>query len=148
MAKPSTQEKPKKLLTRVVKGIGYYLGPETQTGKVFVAVEKGMTRVVDRLGQSDGFLDLVGRALSQGLRARAMWVARQEDLLHQLRLPTSTEMDELRAEVREMHDQMEAVSSQLEVVLETLEGRRHHQQLPDKPKATIEAATAPTEARS
>jgi hypothetical protein len=123
-----------KLLTRVVKGIGHWLGPETPTGKVFVAVEKGATKAFDRVGRSDLYLNLVGRMLNSGLRARAMYVSWQEDMLHAMRLPTATEMDDLREQMREMHDQMEAVSSQLEVVLEALEGQRHHQHKPETRK--------------
>jgi len=103
-----------KLLTRVVKGIGYYLGPETQTGKAFVYVEKGMTKAFDRLGKSDLFLDMVGRGLNRSLRARKMYVQNQEDLLHAFRLPTVSDVDDLRADVRALNDQLEAVSSQLE----------------------------------
>jgi hypothetical protein len=116
-----------KLLTRVVKGVGRWLGPDTRTGKVFVAVEKGATKAFDRLGRSDLYLDIVGRALNRGLRARAMYVSYQEDMLHAMRLPSVTEMDELREQVRGIHDQMEAMSSQLEVVLEALEGQKNPQ---------------------
>jgi len=131
VGKSTTNGKPK-LLTRVVKGVGHYLGPDTPTGKAFVAFEKGMTTAFDRLGRSDLYLNMVGGTLNRALRARAAYVAYQEEWLRAMRLPSSTEMDELRAEVRELHDQLEAVTSQLEVVIDSLEGHRHpHAQAPD-----------------
>ena len=127
-----------KLLTRVVKGIGHYLGPETPTGKAFVALEKGLSKGFDRLGKSELFLDTVGGGLNRSLRARKLYVDYQENMLHAWRLPTVTEMDELRADVRDLRDQLEAVSSQLELVLEALEAQRK------QPPAPEVAAQKPT----
>ena len=66
MAKSTTNGKPK-LLTRLVKGVGHWLGPETPTGKAFVGLEKGLTKTFDRLGRSDRYLNFVGRTLNRGL---------------------------------------------------------------------------------
>jgi hypothetical protein len=134
VAKSTTNGKPK-LLTRLVKGVGHWLGPETPTGKAFVGLEKGLTKTFDRLGRSDRYLNFVGRTLNRGLRARAAYVAYQEEMLHAMRLPSINEIDELRAEVREIHDQMEAISCQLEIVLEALEGQRQHQHKPEAQKS-------------
>lgn len=113
-----------KLLTRAVKTVGRLLGPTTKTGQVFGFVEKNMTRVFDRLGQSDTYLDLVGRAMSQNFRSQAQVKSLQENVLHAMRLPTATEVEALRRDVRSLHDQMEALSTQLEVVLESLEKKQ------------------------
>jgi hypothetical protein len=43
---------------------------------------------------------------------------------------------------------MEVLTSQLEVVLDTLEGKREQRHWADKPKATVEASQEATEARS
>jgi Poly(R)-hydroxyalkanoic acid synthase subunit (PHA_synth_III_E) len=121
--KPSTNGPPK-LLTRAVKGLGHLLGPETPTGKAFVYLERGITQIADRVGRSERFLDFSGKMLNQGLRTRAAWVAYQEQWLRAMRLPTWSEMHEVRDELREVRDQMEALSSQLEVVLESIEEQR------------------------
>ncbi|MDC3953676.1 hypothetical protein [Polyangium jinanense] len=123
MAKQPTNKQPK-LLTRVVKGLGHWLGPETPTGKAFVAAEKGMTKAFDKLGRSERYLDLVGGALNRALRVRKAYVEAQENWLHLLRLPTSTEMDDLREEVRDVKNQIEALSSQLELVVDAFEKSR------------------------
>ncbi|MDI3289465.1 hypothetical protein [Polyangium sp. 15x6] len=127
MAKGTSNKQPK-LLTRVVKGLGHWLGPETPTGKVFVAAEKSMTKAFDKLGSSDRYLDLVGGALNRALRVRKAYVEAQENWLHLLRLPTSTEMDDLREEVRDAKNQIEALSSQLELVVDALEKSRREAQ--------------------
>lgn len=110
-----------KLLSRAVKAVGRLLGPSTRPGRAFVFVEKNMTRAFDRLGQNATYLDVVGRAMNQGFRTHARANSMQEGMLHAMRLPTTSEVDALRRDVRSLHDQMEALSTQLEVVLESLE---------------------------
>ncbi len=136
MAESTTKTKPTKMLTRLVKGFGHMLGSETKTGRAFVAAEKKVTKVMDRLGQSETYLDAVGGMLSQNLRRRAMFVASQENLLRALRLSTSGEMDDLRAEVREVRDQLEALSSQLEVVLAAVSSQGAHKHDDEQKKET------------
>lgn len=127
MAESTTNPKKRKLLTRMVKGVGHLLGPETKSGKVFLEAEKKLTKVMDRLGQSEAYLDTVGAVLSQNLRTRALYVAYQENMLRLLRMPTSGEVDDLRAEVRQVRDQVEALSWQLEVVLDALKAKQDTQ---------------------
>lgn len=110
-----------KLLTRAVKTVGILLGPSTPTGRAFGVVEKNLTLIIDKIGQSDPYLDHVGRRLSKKFQSRVRRNSFQENVLHALRLPTSTEVAKLRHDVRSLHDQMEALTTQLEVVLETLE---------------------------
>ncbi len=120
MGESNSSAKPK-LLTRAVKTVGMLLGPSTPTGRAFGVVEKNLTQIIDRVGQSDPYLDLVGRRLSKKFQSRVRRNSFQENILHALRLPTSTEVAKLRHDVRSLHDQMEALSTQLEVVLDSLE---------------------------
>lgn len=143
MAKSITNKEPK-LLTRVVKGLGHWLGPETPTGKAFVAAEKGMSKAFDRLGRNDSYLNFAGGALNRALRLRAAYVESQENWLNVLRMPSLTEFDELREEVRDIHNQIEALSSQLEVVLETLEKSRPQTQGTEASKPSANG-TVPTD---
>lgn len=110
-----------KLLTRAVKSVGRLLGPTTSTGKAFGVFEKKLTSVIDRVGQSETYLDVVGRALSKSFQSRVRSNSMKENVLHALRLPTSTEVANLRRDVRTLHDQMEALTTQLEVVIEAIE---------------------------
>jgi len=127
VANSTTNGRPK-LFTRVVKGIGHWLGPETPTGKAFVYLEKGMSKTADKVGRSERFLDFAGGMLNRGLRTRAMWVAYQEQWLRAMRLPTWSELNQVRDELRLMRDQMEALNSQLEVAVEALEAQRPKKQ--------------------
>jgi hypothetical protein len=113
-----------KLLTRTVKAIGRLLGPTTTTGKAFGFVEKNLTQVIDRVGQSETYLNMTGHAMSKKFQSRVRKNSMQENLLHALRLPTSTEVAHLRHDVRSLHDQMEALTTQLEVVLESIEKKQ------------------------
>jgi hypothetical protein len=117
---PKTDENPK-LLTRAVKTIGRLLGPTTTTGKAFGFVEKNLTRVIEKVGQNETYLDMAGRAMSRNFQSRAKANSMQENLLHAMRLPTSSEVASLRRDVRSLHDQLEALTTQLEVVLESVE---------------------------
>ncbi|HMY16202.1 MAG TPA: hypothetical protein PKA58_07715 [Polyangium sp.] len=120
MGDSNSSVKPK-LLTRAVKTVGILLGPSTPTGRAFGVVEKNLTLIIDKIGQSDPYLDHVGRRLSKKFQSRVRRNSLQENVLHALRLPTSTEVAKLRHDVRSLHDQMEALTTQLEVVLESLE---------------------------
>jgi uncharacterized coiled-coil protein SlyX len=119
----NTDAKPK-LLTRAVKTVGRLLGPTTASGRAFGVVEKNLTKVIDRIGQSDTYLDLVGRRMSKKFQSRVRKNSMQENLLRALRLPSSTEVANLRRDVRSLHDQMEALTTQLEVVLESLDKKQ------------------------
>ncbi len=123
MAESKTGAKPT-LLTRTVKNVGRLLGPTTKTGQAFGFVEKNLTRVIDRMGQSETFLDMIGRSLSQNFRTRAKIGSYQEGLLNVLQLPTASEVSALRKDVRTLHDQMEALSTQLELVLTSVEKKQ------------------------
>ena len=123
MGYSKADDKPK-LLTRAVKTVGRLLGPTTKSGRVFGFVEKNVTRVIDGLGQNETYLDIVGRAMSQNFRSRARANSIQENVLHAMQLPTASEVATLRRDVRSLHDQMEALTTQLEVVLESLEKKQ------------------------
>jgi hypothetical protein len=123
VADSQSRDEPK-LLTRAVKSVGRLLGPTTKTGKAFGVVEKNLTQAIDRLGQSETYLDLVGKTLSKRFQSRVKNNTMRENVLHALRLPTSSEVAKLRRDVRSLHDQMEALTAQLEVVLESLEKKQ------------------------
>lgn len=135
MADSQSRDKPK-LLTRAVKSVGRLLGPTTKTGQVFGVVEKNLTQAIDRLGQSDMYLDFVGRSLSKRFQSRVKTNTARENLLHALRLPTSSEVANLRRDVRSLHDQMEALTTQLEVVLESMEKKQSGAEATGKEKST------------
>jgi hypothetical protein len=114
-----------KLLTKVVKKIGYLLGPDTPTGKGFVYFEKGLTKAADKIGQSGQFLDFTGGLLNRALKGRALWVAYQESWLRAMGMPTWSEVNAVRDQLRDVQDQLEDMDDKLTDALAALQEERH-----------------------
>lgn len=53
-----------------MKALGYLTSPQSTPGKAFVAYEKGLTSVFDRLAGNDAYLGLAGRMMRLGFLAR------------------------------------------------------------------------------
>ncbi|HZI16783.1 MAG TPA: hypothetical protein VE153_40830 [Myxococcus sp.] len=112
---------PQGLLVRGLKLLGHLTHPETRTGKVFTRVEQRLTQAVARVAENPRYLRVSGTLMRQGLNTRIRRNRLLERTLRTLRLPTPTEMDGLRDQVRRMGDQVEALNTQLEVVAELLQ---------------------------
>lgn len=108
-------------LALAMKAVGWLTSPETKPGKVFVAGEKGLTRVFDKLAESDTYLNLAGRMMKLGFEARRESVAWTEAWLHLFRLPTAGDVTALRSELRAVHDEVEALGAQVETLVSALE---------------------------
>ncbi|MCC6556777.1 MAG: hypothetical protein IT372_27790 [Polyangiaceae bacterium] len=108
-------------LARALKAIGYLTDPATLPGKAFNFWERSMTRAFERLAASETYLGVAGGMMERGFRAQAQAVALAEDALRAARLPTASDVIDLRAELRAAHEEIEALSAQLELVLEALE---------------------------
>ncbi|ATB31664.1 hypothetical protein [Melittangium boletus] len=109
------------LLARALKTVGRLTHPETRSGKVFTKAERGLTRVASRLAESPTFLRLSGGLMRRGLTLQVRRTSMMEKTLRSLRVPTASEVDGLRDQLRRMGDQVEALGSQLEHVVELLE---------------------------
>jgi len=115
------QSPPPILLTRVLRLLGHLTSPETLTGKVFTRCEQTMTGAMAKLATSDRYLRVAGKGLEMSFRMRKNMIDIAEEMLHMARIPAVSEVNELRNQVRVMHDQMEATQSQLEIALDLLE---------------------------
>ena len=109
------------LLARALKKVGQLTSPETRSGKVFIKAERGLTKVAAHLAESPTFLRVSGGLMRRGFTLQIRRTSLMEKTLHTLRVPTSSEVDSLRAQLRRMGDQVEALGSQLEHVVELLE---------------------------
>jgi hypothetical protein len=118
----------RKGLAKVLKAVGWLTSPETLPGKVFTAWEKGATSVVEALAHNETYLNFAGRMMERNFRMHARAVRLREDMLRAVRVPTTSEVDELRDGVRRISDEMEALSSQMELVLEALDELKKHKQ--------------------
>ena len=109
------------LLARALKKVGQLTSPETRSGKVFIQAERGLTKVAAHLAESPTFLRVSGGLMRRGFTLQIRRTSLMEKTLHTLRVPTSSEVDSLRDQLRRMGDQVEALGSQLEHVVELLE---------------------------
>ncbi|MCE9670923.1 hypothetical protein LY474_24240 [Myxococcus stipitatus] len=116
----SDTDHPKGLLARGLKALGHLTHPDTRSGRVFTRAEQGLTRVLARVTESPTYLRASGTLMRQGFNARIRRNSFVEGALRSLRLPTSSEVEHLRDQLRRMNDQVEALGSQLEVVVDLL----------------------------
>jgi hypothetical protein len=134
---------PPGLLARTLKLVGRLTSPETRTGKLFTKAEGGLTRVAARLAESPTYLRVSGALLNRGLSLQVRRHAALEERLRALRIPTASEVDSMRNQLRRMGDQVEALSSQLEHVVHLLE-RQESKPPPTeqpRPRASRKAST-------
>jgi hypothetical protein len=115
------------LLARALKKVGQLTSPETRSGKVFIKAERGLTKVAAHLAESPTFLRVSGGLMRRGFTLQIRRTSLMENALHTLRVPTASEVDSLRDQLRRMGDQVEALGSQLEHVVELLERQEQPQ---------------------
>ncbi len=142
----SASRPPAGLLVRTLKAIGQLTSQETRTGQAFAKAEHGLSRAIDRVTGSSTYLQVSGALLRRGSLLRRRRSALLEKTLHSLRMPTSTEVDDMRDQVRRLGDQVEALGSQLERVARLLE--REHAAEPPSPGAVQAPAAEPVRAKA
>lgn len=133
MTAPDSRPSPG-LLTRALKKVGQLTSPETRSGQVFAKAERGLTQVAARLAESPTFLRVSGGLMRRGFTQQIRRTSMMEKTLHSLRVPTASEVEVLRDQLRRMGDQVEALGSQLEHVVELLE-RQEQQPAPSSTPA-------------
>jgi hypothetical protein len=136
-----------------LKLLGHLTHPETRTGRVFARAERGLTRAAARVTASPTYLRASGALLRQGFNARIRRRGLLEGSLHALRVPTATEVDSLRDQLRRMNDQVEALGSQLEVVVDLLQRQERPEggtaALPEpRSQETLPPVRAPSSSRT
>lgn len=108
-------------LARGLRWLGRVTSPETDSGQRFTQAEKRLTALLSRLAEDPRFLRVTGELLRKGALARIRRQAAIEAIVRALRLPPASEVESLREQLRRMNDQVEALSSQLELVVDLLE---------------------------
>lgn len=117
----TSSPRPKGLLARGLKLVGRLTSPETRTGKVFSKAERGLTKVSAKLSESPTWLRISGGLMRRGFNLRIRRQALQEKALQALRMPAASDVEAMRDQVRRLNQQVEALGSQLELVVELLE---------------------------
>ena len=138
MKKPAPP--PSAALARALKSIGELTRSDTRTGRVFAKAEVGLTRAVDRVTGSPTYLRVSGALLRRGALLRSGRNSLLEKALRTVRMPTTSEVDSMRDQVRRLSDQVEAMGSQLERVARLLERQEKESAPPAaEPRATARA---------
>lgn len=117
----TSSPRPKGLLARGLKLVGRLTSPETRTGKVFSKAERGLTKVSAKLSESPTWLRISGGLMRGSFNLRIRRQALQEKALQALRMPAASDVEAMRDQVRRLNQQVEALGSQLELVVELLE---------------------------
>jgi hypothetical protein len=104
-----------------LKLVGRLTSPETRTGKVFSKAERGLTKVSSKLSESPTWLRITGGLMRRGLNLRIRRQSLQEKALQALSMPAASDVEAMRDQVRHLNHQVEALGSQLELVVEQLE---------------------------
>ncbi|AEI64330.1 hypothetical protein [Corallococcus macrosporus] len=120
MSHPERPPPSQGLLARGLKLLGHLTHPDTRTGKVFTRAEQGLTRAAAKVTESPTYLRVSGTLMRQGFNARIRRNGLVEGALRTLRLPTTSEVENLRDQLRRMNDQVEALGTQLELVVDLL----------------------------
>jgi hypothetical protein len=112
---------PKNLLTHLLSLLGYLTDGKSPPGKLFTMWERAATGAFDRLGRSPRYLSLAGKGLRLGFMLRRSINASADAWLHAWRVPTVTDVQAMRTQLRRLGDRLEVTQSQLELALAALE---------------------------
>lgn len=123
---PPSSRPPRGLLARGLKLVGRLTSPETRSGKAFARVERDLTGVASRLGESPTWLRVSGGLMRRGFKLRIRRNALQDRVLRALHIPPASDVEALRDEVRRLSHEVEALGSQFEAaaLLHALQERR------------------------
>ncbi|QDE71687.1 MULTISPECIES: hypothetical protein [Myxococcus] len=136
MSHPERPPPSQGLLARGLKLLGHLTHPDTRTGKVFTRAEQGLTRAAAKVTESPAYLRVSGSLMRQGFNARIRRNGLVEGALRTLRLPTTSEVENLRDQLRRMNDQVEALGTQLELVVDLLHRQEGAEPEPESPEPT------------
>ncbi|WP_241758959.1 hypothetical protein [Pyxidicoccus parkwayensis] len=137
MSQPDPQAPNKGLLARGLKLLGHLTHPQTRTGKAFTRAEQGLTKVLARLAESPTYLKVSGGLMRQGFNVRIRRRGLMERTLRTLHLPTPSEVEDLRDQLRRVNDQVEALGTQLETMVDLV----HTPEAPAPASDTVDSET-------
>ena len=120
----STKKRKGSTIARGLKAIGYLTDPKTRPGKAFAWWEKKVTKAAEKLATNDLYLNFAGRMMERQFRTHEESIRAIEDFWRFFRLPTSSDVVDLREQVHHLNDQVEAMSAQMELLVEEIAAMR------------------------
>lgn len=104
----------------VLKALGSLANPETRQGKAFKTAESKATKVFTRLAGNNFYLNFAGRSMEMAFLMRSQFNLNMELWLKLWRLPTTSDIDDLREQIYDLNGNVDAMSHQLEYLLDHL----------------------------
>lgn len=101
--------------------LGTLGNPETKQGKVFKNTESKATKLFGKLASNGFYLNLAGRSMELMFLTRSQFNTNVEMLLKLWRMPTTSDVDDLREQIYELHGEVEAIGAQLEFLVDQLQ---------------------------
>lgn len=132
-ASPPPGSPPLNRLARGLKLLGRLTSPETPTGQRFVKIEARLTALSEQLAQDPRWLQVTGELLRQVALLRIRRHGALESLLRALRIPTASEVAIVHEQLHRMSDQVEALSTQVELIVDLLERQSRTPRSDDTP---------------
>ena len=80
-----------------------------------------MTRIMERLATNELYLNMAGKMMERSFRMQAKSIENMEQMLHLMRMPTYSDVIDVREKAHHLHDQMEALTAQMAVLIDKLE---------------------------
>lgn len=105
---------------RVLKALGTLGDVQTKQGKTFKKAESKATGLFMKLAGNKFYLNFAGRSMEAAFLLRSQVNNNLEMWWKQWRLPTSSDVDDLREQLHDLHGEVEALGCQLEYLLDHL----------------------------
>lgn len=117
----SQKSDPKNVTARILRLVGYLTDPKSGPGKWWMRFENASTGVMDRLARSPRYLRFAGKGLQRMFHVQRDMIDLTEEILHFWRVPSLTDVLEVRSQLRKLEDNLEITTTQLELALEALD---------------------------
>ena len=117
----TSSSRPKGLLTRSLKLVGRLTSPETRSGKLFAKAEAGLTKATAKLSESPTWLRVSGGSCAAASTCASAASRSRRRRSRPCACPPPRTWRSMRDQVRRLNHQVEALGSQLELVVEMLE---------------------------
>lgn len=105
----------------LLKALGSLANPETKQGKAFKNVEGKATKLFTRLAANNFYLNFAGRSMEMAFLMRSQFNLNMETWLRVWRMPTTSDIDDLREQLYDLNGTVDAMSYQLEYLLDHLQ---------------------------
>ncbi len=111
----------KNLTARLLGLVGYLTDPKSGPGKWWMRFEGASTGAMGKLATSPRYLKFAGKGLQRMFHAHRAAIDLTEEILHFWRIPSLTDVQEVRRTLRRLEDDLEITTTQLELALAALD---------------------------